>query len=108
MGKLTPASLHFQLNKMEIVMAYRVRINCKCLANCLGQIGTQCIITAIVIIYHVNALPKIHVQPQSKLHFTGGSMENKKEYKLRLEKPVLKPWQNYVNFFLFKILLEYS
>lgn len=89
-GKLTPASFHFQLNEMETVMAYRVtvRINCKCSANCLAQISAKCMIATIVIIYHDNSLSKFYLRPQSKVGNTGGSLENKKGYKLKLKKPL--------------------
>ena len=71
-------------------MAYRVtvRINCKCLANCLAQISTKCIIATIVIIYHDNSLSKLHLRPQSKVGNAGGSSENKKGYKPKLKKPL--------------------
>lgn len=62
-----------------------MRINCESSANGLTQIGTQCIIAPIVILYHDNSLPKRHLGPQSKAGIIGGSTENKKEYKLRSE-----------------------
>lgn len=93
--KLTSASLHFQLNKIEIVIVCRViaRINCKFLA----QIGAQCIVTTIIITYHGNSFPKIHLRPQSNVGIIESNRENnKKEYKPSERNLYLQPWQSFV------------
>lgn len=74
-----------------------VRINCKCFTNFLTQIGIQGRV-ATIIIYNNSSLPKIHLRAQSKVGIHGGSMENKREYKLRLEKPVVLALAKLCNF----------